>query len=170
MGKRKTKEEMQRLLATYFSEILFQTLKEKEWHYSEAIKTFNVSAVAIVKNIGPCILSKRNSHDEKMYYSQELIQQLSAVYGFTPPTLYYQETGRDTNGFYKPTEHSITFVNKISFVTLLHEFRHAMQYNGAKMIDRDKEVDARAWSMSLFKKALPKYHKIAIEKNLVKYK
>lgn len=164
------KPKMGDLLASFFAIELGRRFERKKLDYSNAFKSFHPSTVAIVKNLGPCILKKRNGHDEKMYYSAELINQLSCVYGMTPPRFFYkEEEGKETNGQYNVKEHSITMINKLSLVTLLHEFRHAMQYNGAKMVDQDKEEDARAWSMSLFKQAMPKSHKRACEKNLVKY-
>ena len=164
------KMKQEEILARFFAiELTKAFMAKKKLDYSNAFKTFNSSAVAIVRNLGPCILSKRHSHDQKMYYSQELLNQLSCVYGITPPYFFYKETKGETNGQYDSRDHSITMINKLSLVTLLHEFRHAMQHKGAKMIDQDKEEDARAWSMSLFKKALPKSHKRACEKNLVKY-
>lgn len=44
---------------------------------------------------------------------------------------------------------------KISLISFLHEYRHHMQIAGNKQHYRDKEDDARGWSISLFAQALP---------------
>lgn len=42
-----------------------------------------------------------------------------------------------------------------SIITVLHEFRHAMQHQGAAGNWRDAEHDARGWSLSLYHLAAP---------------
>ena len=49
---------------------------------------------------------------------------------------------------------------KPSLVSALHEYRHHMQHYGLGHYE-DDEIDARGWSVSLFRKALPKSFKKA---------
>lgn len=110
--------------------------------------------------------------DDKVKAMRLWIQKVSTIYGFEPPKFYfvddirqYRQTG---GGCYFPFQHEFYVFHKPSMMTFLHEFRHAMQYKieGLKLYKGDVEEDARAWSHSAFKKALPKSYKKAIERGL----
>lgn len=58
------------------------------------------------------------------------------------------------SGFYRPAWNEI-HMSKPSIVTLLHEFRHAMQHQGKAGRWVDAEKDARGWSLSLYWKIAP---------------
>jgi len=59
-------------------------------------------------------------------------------------------------GRYVVRSHTIE-MSHFSVVTLLHEFRHAMQYRpGIADVRPGSEEDARAWSLSLFRLAAPR--------------
>jgi len=90
----------------------------------------------------------RVTEEEGFVLLREMIKEISVVYGFSVPRL-------DLSNH----EHYINSLEqiglpKVSLVSALHEFRHHMQKKGRKRYD-DIEVDARAWSISVFKLALP---------------
>jgi hypothetical protein len=58
-------------------------------------------------------------------------------------------------GYYSQ-RHNEIHMSKPSIVTLFHEFRHAMQYQGKAGTWRDEEHDARGWSLSLYFKIAPR--------------
>ena len=55
------------------------------------------------------------------------------------------------NSHFNLMEDSITLMGRISLITYLHEYAHALGFNN--------ELDARAWSIKLFKKTFPKSFK-----------
>lgn len=86
--------------------------------------------------------------DEGFNIIRELYSKLSGIYDIPAPTLIearreYYIRGNETIG-----------LPKVSLVSCLHEYRHHMQKHGRQHYD-DIEVDARAWSISAFKNALP---------------
>lgn len=84
------------------------------------------------------------------------VQAVAGVYGFQIPALAFNRQAGD--GFYSPSKNEIN-MSKPSIVTLIHEFRHAMQSKqvatGFSRLARDVEHDARAWSLSLYFKVAP---------------
>lgn len=74
----------------------------------------------------------------------------SGTYDLPKPNFRWDSAAEDGGGgVYYPQSHEIV-MSKVSITTLLHEFRHHLQHNGAAMIDPDLEEDARAWSLSLY--------------------
>ena len=67
------------------------------------------------------------------------------------PTLTFGSLDEGSSGssFYSPGEHRITLTGKLSVVTFLHEFAHAMQMD---------EKDACKWSINLFRRCFPKQY------------
>jgi len=67
------------------------------------------------------------------------------------PTLTFGvlDGGSSGSSFYLPWEHRITLTGKLSVVTLLHEFAHAMQMD---------EQDACKWSINLFRRCFPRQY------------
>ena len=81
------------------------------------------------------------------------VAEMSDIYRMPAPRLVWNAVADlSGGGFYTAAEHSITMSpNHPSVTTLMHEFRHAMQtIDGIPMVDEDIEVDARAWSLSLY--------------------
>lgn len=87
----------------------------------------------------------RNARIAKM---QVLLQCLSEVYNIPCPSLYYQR-GTDSNGVYNPSQHSITLIKRLSVLTLLHEFAHALGKG---------ERGACKWSINLFRRCFPEQY------------
>lgn len=88
------------------------------------------------------------------------VERVSQAYDMEVPTFHWDtEADMGGGGFYRPADHSITMSpNHPSITTLIHEFRHALQSKGkgAAMVDPDVEIDARAWSLSLYHKVRPR--------------
>lgn len=100
------------------------------------------------------------------------ITKVSAIYGIEPPKFYFvqdqTEYARTGGGCYFPTLHEAYLFEKPSIMTLLHEFRHAVQTKkpDMPMHRNEAEEDARAWSHSVFRRALPVSYRNAMEKGL----
>lgn len=82
----------------------------------------------------------------------------SHAYGIDPPHLVFDGRMRGLIGEYHPHRHTIR-MKKFSVVTLLHEFRHAMQARRnvtLRPAGAGTEEDAMAWSLSMFRAAAPR--------------
>ena len=109
------------------------------------------------------------------YMAREFVTDLAAVYGFDVPDVQIRATDSIafiTDGYFDPGTWKIV-LPRFSVVTLLHEFRHAMQHAdvaGATFWpDRmENEHDARAWSCSVFYRAAPRrFRRMAREGRLL---
>ena len=71
--------------------------------------------------------------------------------GIKPPKLIFRKIdGGDTGGsHYTPRVHRIVIVGKLSVVTFLHEFGHALGFG---------EREACRWSINLFRKCFPRQY------------
>lgn len=81
------------------------------------------------------------------------IDKSSDSYKITPPHLVWADEADDTGGgFYEISSHRIFMSpSRASVITFLHEFRHALQHKGVEdRVSEDNEIDARAWSLSLY--------------------
>lgn len=100
------------------------------------------------------------SHGERDRVFRDWVTEVSGAYGMEPPTFRWDVDADDAGGgYYRPADHSITMSpNHPSVTTLIHEFRHAMQAKeaGAAQVSPDIEVDARAWSLSLYYQVRPR--------------
>ena len=70
------------------------------------------------------------------------------------------------HGYYKVDTNEI-HLSKPSIVTLLHEFRHAMQAQNKAGNWRDLEHDARGWSLSLYYKIAPRTLRKLVREGMV---
>jgi hypothetical protein len=57
--------------------------------------------------------------------------------------------GNSSHSYFDSIERCITMIGKLSVITFLHEFAHALNPDGA-------EEFARMWSLTLFRKVYPK--------------
>lgn len=87
------------------------------------------------------------------------VDHMSAVYGMRAPSVEWSDDlAGSGGGRYRSDGHRILLdPSRLSVTTLLHEFRHAMQAEraGEPAVDEDVEVDARAWSCSLYYRVRP---------------
>lgn len=140
--------------------------------YGKRFKNIKTEVIEATKEMAKIVWTNE-SNEIKFDAMNVWVQKVSLIYGVDCPSLSYSPnrgqylaTG---GGIYNPLHNEITLYYKFSVVTLIHEFRHCLQYKkaGLKMVSVDIEEDARAWSMSLFKKACPKSYKKAIETGAV---
>lgn len=100
------------------------------------------------------------------------IKKMSEIYGIEAPKFYFVdnvgEYRRTGGGCYFPELNEMYVFHKPSMMTLIHEFRHAVQTKvpDLDIYKGDIEEDARAWSHSLYRKALPVSYKKALERGL----
>jgi hypothetical protein len=98
------------------------------------------------------------SLEQKDLVFNSWIKKASAAYNIKPPKLFWTEDADLAGGgFYEYETHNIFMrPNRASVITFLHEFRHALQGAGiADRISEDNEIDARAWSLSLYYQVKP---------------
>lgn len=102
---------------------------------------------------------------EKWQALDAWVTEVSALYDMVRPVLLIDwQAG---SGYYLIHRNEIV-MSKPSVITLLHEFRHAMQRQGkAGRQFRDVEDDARAWSLSLYWSVAPRTLKRLVEQGRV---
>lgn len=83
---------------------------------------------------------------------QKWLTAVSMIYRIDKPLLVLD--AHSGYGYYHLARHSIHMPYP-SVVTLLHEFRHAMQRKLGAGQGKDPEDDARAWSLSLYHAVAP---------------
>lgn len=85
------------------------------------------------------------------------ISKVSSSYNLPSPNLVWDaEAINGGGGYYSPEDQTIA-LSHVSITTLLHEFRHHMQWQGiGTMVSEDREEDARAWSLSLYYTVRPR--------------
>lgn len=144
--------------------------------YSDVFKNIKGEVIQATKDlIKGGIFKKDLPKQDKAILMGLWIQVVSRAYDFEEvPKFYFvddrAEYNRTGGGCYFPSKNEIYIFYKPSFTTLLHEFRHAMQFQkGIKMFRNEHEEDARAWSVSLYKLSAPKTYKNAVEKGLLHF-
>lgn len=104
---------------------------------------------------------------------EEWIASVTTIYKMPPVALVWDEqAGRTGGGFYVPATHTLTLnPNRPSVITLLHEMRHALQYQqcGPALISDDLERDARAWSLSLYFQVRPEQFKTLVRAGRIRF-
>lgn len=96
----------------------------------------------------------QHSNEERRWNHMDVWLLLVSInYGMQKPKLVRDPSA--AYGFYIPSRNEI-HMSKPSIVTMLHEFRHAMQHQQKAGNWRDAEKDARGWSLSLYFKIAPR--------------
>jgi hypothetical protein len=128
--------------------------------YHRRYKHFNKKTLRATKE-----LMKNWGNDEEaknLAKMRKWIEQVSKIYQINFPMLKIIRSAGE--GCYSPLLNEI-YMARLSIVTLLHEFRHAMQAQGKAPQYRwqrpleakgGAEDDARAWSLSLYYKVAPR--------------
>ncbi len=82
---------------------------------------------------------------------RQLNRSMAGPCGIEPPRLVFEKLdGGSTGGsHYMPRDHRIVLTGKLSVVTFLHEFAHALGYG---------EKAACRWSINLFRKCFPRQY------------
>lgn len=112
---------------------------------------FKLGVIAAIKRF-----KKKKTHNrtslERLEGMRELARDLSMVYGLRSVTkvsavcLVEDETADSRGSFYHKKTNTIVMVEKLSIITFLHEFAHALGKD---------EVGAVRWSLTLFKRVWP---------------
>lgn len=130
--------------------------------YSDDFKHIKLSTIRKVRKI---IIEKkyfRQNDENKFNLLKELLNFLNNEYQ-TETQL--NRTQEQTAGYYNIAEKTI-YLNKLSLMTFLHEFKHSIQ---AQKNRTNNEDIARGWSISLFKRASLKHYNRAKEKGILLY-
>jgi hypothetical protein len=129
------------------------------------------ASIKVSDNVLSAVKSFRECHpykgtnDEKYRKFKALLFSMSHYYSVPVPSLYVtgmQEFSEidsrleTTLGHYDDLRMQVES-RKFSVLTILHEFRHHLQYHCRSMVmmSNDNEMDANAWSQLLFKSAWP---------------
>jgi len=82
---------------------------------------------------------------------RQLNRDLGTACSIQEPTLLFGQLNGDSSGAssYSPKHHRITMTGKLSVVTFLHEFAHALGHD---------EQQACRWSINLFRKCFPRQY------------
>lgn len=101
----------------------------------------------------------RGTASERIAKVIQVNSDLAAAYSIPVPQLFFMDLadgllnppptppGSSGSSFYRPSDHSITLTGKLSVVTYLHEFGHAL--------GKDERQTCR-WSLNLFKRCFPR--------------
>ncbi len=93
----------------------------------------------------------QGSLNERKKKFRKLNQALSATCKIVPPKLVFRQIDGSHSGasHYSKLHHHIVLMGKLSVVTYLHEFAHAMEMD---------EKDACRWSINLFRRFFPRQY------------
>jgi hypothetical protein len=92
----------------------------------------------------------RGTVEQRMEKFRRALRGLSEVYGIPCPTLVFERMfgpGPLSNGWYMALTNTMGLEGKLSVVTFLHEFAHALGKNERK---------ACVWSINLFRRCFPR--------------
>jgi hypothetical protein len=155
------------------------TTQTQAFTYSKVFTKIKPSVIALTTELVKAGIFKKDiSMQDKAIMMGLWVKKASEIYGMEAPKFYliggkdgkdgYRATG---GGCYIPSHHEIHIFKKASLTTLLHEFRHAMQFQqNVKKFRNDHEEDARAWSVSLYRLSAPNSYKRAVEKGILHFK
>ena len=112
------------------------------------------------------------SHEEREVAFKAWMEAIAEGYGVENPTFnWYSEQNegvRYGGGYYQPSTHRLYIDEDAhSVTTFLHEYRHALQHLGAEISSNDVEIDARAWSLSLYYTVRPELLTRLVKENRI---
>jgi len=120
----------------------------EERNYHLMFPDISARTIEVVRDIVTVKGLWRVSTEEGFELLREMFTRFSEIYGIPVPGLH-----QDSYEHYLIPAEEIG-LPRPSLVSACHEYRHHMQKYG-RLRYRDKEVDARAWSISVFYLALP---------------
>lgn len=140
--------------------------------YADVFTKIKSEVVEAARELIPAIW-KVEDVAEKEKMMRDWLMKACLAYGVNEPEFEFRP--KDVSGYratgggcYFPDDNRIVLYRKASAVTLFHEFRHMLQFKaGVRRYKNDYEHDARAWSVSLFKKARPKSYERAVNKGIL---
>lgn len=133
--------------------------------YSRIFKFKQKDVIDLTRELARVIW--KGTDQEKYKFSRLWLAYMSEVDKIPLPALIYidsDELRQQTGGGIYNNNYNVIILSKWSLVTLIHEYRHAVQH-AREML----EEDARAWSVSLFRRACPKAYRRAVEKGILHF-
>jgi len=135
--------------------------------YKDRYTKIDKRTIEAVRN---AILTQRfykQDNSNKKQIITELFNRLNAIYN-TQATLRIDENNNNMymmtgGGMYNPSNNTIHLF-KLSLITFLHEFKHALLKAKGK---KQSEIQARGYSISLFYKASERHYNRAVRKGLI---
>ena len=114
----------------------------------------------------------QRSHEEREVAFKAWMNAIAEGYGVDNPAFnWYSERNEGVSyggGYYQPSTHRLYIDEDAhSVTTFLHEYRHALQHLGAEMSSNDVEIDARAWSLSLYYRVRPELLTRLVKENRI---
>ena len=131
--------------------------------YQFKYKHLNKDAIKEVREVILKYRIFKLNRTERFILLKELNKSLSKIYKIKKPHLVY-DSSREHDGFYNHNSNIIVLNDKLSLITYLHEFKHALQTLKHK---KNSENIARSYSLSLFYNASPRHFRRAIRKGLI---
>jgi len=141
--------------------------KQRDYHLMFAdIKMETLDAIRRAVREKGLFRARRENPERAYEILRELMVELNRIYNL--PIL--PKLRRGSYEVYRQgVNPPIIELPKPSLVSFLHEFRHHMQIAGRRQRYPNREVDARAWSISAFHLALPEEFDNAWRKGLIWY-
>lgn len=143
-------------------------------NYSKVFKNIKAETVEAFKEMMPDVWHEDAENQYRIM--KEWIEKACRIYDLEVPAFEFRPDDEQGylmtgGGQYIPEANKIILYKKASVVTLAHEFRHMMQHKkeGLKMFKEDAEHDARAWSISLYRKANPAAYRRAVQRGLLHF-
>jgi len=132
--------------------------------YGDRINDFNPQIVEATKKLigEPHSTIWKKSESYAMKSMRTWLSEVSKLCEIKKPLLKIDSEMYASGRYYADKNQII--LPKVSVVTLLHEFAHALNHQKGLP---NSEDNARAWSCSLFKNAAPKHYAKAVRKNLI---
>jgi len=164
-----TREQQAQIMRTIMQEhgVTMEQMQQQAMPHAAYHVKYTKIKPAIVKIVRDFIVRQRpwrGTAEEKQAKFDRLLLQLSESYGMRTPTLHISDPEHaQGSGFYNQATNHIELPH-YSVVTLLHEFKHAMQHQLGQ--PQNEEV-ARGWSLSLFYKAAPKHFAKGVERAII---
>lgn len=124
--------------------------------YHRRFKNFKETTVNATEDLFKARPSRLTLEEAENVF-KDWLSKVSASYNLPSPNFVWDADAIDGGGgYYSPDDQTIA-LSHVSVTTLLHEFRHHMQWQGIDtMVSEDKEEDARAWSLSLYYTVRPR--------------
>jgi len=130
--------------------------------YCDRYKKIREETIFVVNTLIKRYKYFRRTESKKLILLKIVLGRLNDIYK-TKTKL--KTTKIKTDGYYNLLDKTI-YLNKLSLVTFLHEFKHSLQHQKGK---KNNEEIARGWSVSLFKLASPRHYERAVKKKLLLY-
>ena len=135
--------------------------------YHKRFNNFNQQTIQATKEL--MLNWGANTQEQNVIKMKKWLEKVAEIYQIQFPMLKIVQLAGA--GYYRINKNQICMAYP-SIVTLLHEFRHAMQFQNRTRVTgySDKaEDDARAWSLSLYYKVAPRSFRRLVRQNQIMF-